>query len=86
MELSGVCPSVCLFVRPSVRPVIRPPHAAAAGLLLSAVPAGDIDRQQGARQQRRHNSEREFICQVHNIDNTCQLLYWQAASGCISQS
>jgi len=28
-----------------VRSIIRPPHAAAAGLLLSAVPAGDIERQ-----------------------------------------
>jgi len=29
----------------SASPSICPPHAAAAGLLLSAVPAGDIDRQ-----------------------------------------
>jgi len=32
-------------VRLSVRSIIRPPLAAAAGLLLSAVSAGDIDRQ-----------------------------------------
>jgi len=30
--------------------------------------------------------EREFIYQVHNIDNTRQLLQWQAASGGISPS
>jgi len=30
MKRSDVCPSVCL----SVRPIIRPPHVAAAGLLL----------------------------------------------------
>jgi len=30
--------------------------------------------------------EREFIYQVHNIDNTHQLLQWQAASGDISPS
>ena len=33
-------PSVCL----SVCPIIRPPHSAAAGLLLCARRAGDIDR------------------------------------------
>jgi len=33
-------PSVCL----SVRPIIRPPYTAASGLLLSAVPAADINR------------------------------------------
>ena len=31
-------------VRPSVCPIIRPPHATAAGLLLWARWAGDIDR------------------------------------------
>jgi len=36
MKLSGVCPSVC--------PIIRPAHAAAAGLLLWARRARDIDR------------------------------------------
>jgi len=30
--------------------------------------------------------EREFIYQVHNIDNTYQLLQWQAVSGGISPS
>ena len=40
MKLPGVRPSVRL----SVRPIVRPPHAAAASLLLSAPPAGDIDR------------------------------------------
>jgi len=30
--------------------------------------------------------EREFIYQVHNIDNTHQLLQWQAASEGISPS
>jgi len=46
---SGVRLYVCL----SVCPIIRQPHAAAAGLLLSAVPTKDIDRlqrpQHGAR-------------------------------------
>jgi len=32
-------------VRLSVRSIIRPPLTAAVGLLLSTVPAGDIDRQ-----------------------------------------
>ena len=37
-------------VRPSdVRPIIRPQRRRAAGLLLSAVRAGDIDRQQRRR-------------------------------------
>ena len=37
MKLPGVRPSVRLSVCPSDRPIIRPPpHAAAAGLLLSA--------------------------------------------------
>jgi len=41
--------SVYETVRPSVRPIIRPPHAAvAAGLLLSALPAKDIDRSTAA--------------------------------------
>ena len=52
-----------LFVRPSVRPIIRPLHATAPGLLLWARRAGNIDRllhgrrsaaaapQQGAQQQ-----------------------------------
>ena len=60
MQLSGVRPSVCLSVCP-----IRPPHAAAAGLLLWARRLGDIDRllhgrrsaaaapQHGAQQQMR---------------------------------
>ena len=43
-----------------------------------------------ALQDMRHAelTEREFICQVHNVDNTCtyQLLQWQAASGDISPS
>jgi len=36
-------------VRLSVCPAIRPPHTASEGLLLSAVPRGDIDRQLGGR-------------------------------------
>ena len=36
--------SVCLSVRLSVRSIIRPPHAAAAGLLLWARRPADIDR------------------------------------------
>ena len=40
MKLSGVRLSVC----PSIRPIIRSPHAAAAGLLLWARRPGDIDR------------------------------------------
>jgi len=50
VKLSGVRLSFCL----SVRPIICLPHCAAAGLLLSAVQAGDIDRQRrplGAQQQ-----------------------------------
>jgi len=51
MHLSGVRPSVRL----SVCPVIRPPHAAAAGLLLRARRSRDIDRLlRGAEQRRRH--------------------------------
>jgi len=34
----------------------------------------------------RRDREREFIYQVRNIDNTHQLLQWQAASGGISPS
>jgi len=37
--------SVCLSVCPSVCPIIRPQQRRAAGLLLSAVPTGDLDRQ-----------------------------------------
>jgi len=33
-----------------------------------------------------YRTEREFIYQVHNKDNTRQLLQWQAASGGISPS
>jgi len=50
MKLSDVRPSVCL----SVRPIIRPLHAAATGLLLSAVPTAaaemDATPQHGAQQ------------------------------------
>ena len=35
---------------------------------------------------REEKREREFIYQVHNIDNTYQLVQWQAASGGISPS
>jgi len=50
MQLSGVRPFVACL---SVCPIIRPSQAAAAGLLLSARPAGDIDRLlPGAQQQR----------------------------------
>jgi len=54
---TALCPSVCL----SVRPIIRSQPQRAAALLLSAVPAGDVDRQRqrpGARQQRRHSMGR----------------------------
>jgi len=52
MQRSSVCLSVCLSV--SVRPIVRPPHASAAGLLLSGRQAGDIDRLlPGAQQQMR---------------------------------
>jgi len=50
-------PSICLFFL-SVRPFHHSP-AAAAGLLLSAAPTGDIDQQRqppGARQQMRAES------------------------------
>jgi len=44
-----VCETVgSLSVCPSVRANIRPPHATAAGLLLSAVSVGDVDRQRQA--------------------------------------
>ena len=43
MKLSGICPSMCLSVCLSVR-FIFSRHAAAAGLLLWARQAGDIDR------------------------------------------
>jgi len=47
IERPSVCPSVC--------PIIRPQQRRAAGLLLSAVRTGNIDRQRralGAQQQR----------------------------------
>ena len=44
MKLTRVRLSVGLSVGLSVHPIIRPLRAAAAGLLLSAVPAGDIDQ------------------------------------------
>ena len=57
-----VCrPSVC----PSVRHIIRRLRAAATGLLLSAVSAGNIDRQRrlpGAQQQWRRSSARSSKC------------------------
>ena len=40
MKLSGVRPSVC----PSIRPIIRSPHATAAGLLLWARRPEDVER------------------------------------------
>jgi len=43
-------PSVSL----SVRPAIHPPRAAAEGLLLSAVPEGDVDRQRRRRGAEQH--------------------------------
>jgi len=42
--------------------------------LVSSVPSDTVER------------EIEFIRQVHNIDNTYELLQWQAASGGISPS
>jgi len=53
MKRSSVRLSVC----PSVCPIIRPQQRRAAGLLLSAMWAGDIDRQRqpGAQQQRRRS-------------------------------
>jgi len=44
--------------------MIRPPHAAAAGLLLSAVPAGDIDRQRRAEDvQHQHHGAQQHVQQ-----------------------
>jgi len=57
-------------VRPSVRPSYHSP-AAAAGLLLSAVPTGDTDRQRrppGAQQQPRRSTARNGKCgQCHVV-------------------
>jgi len=47
-------------VRLSARPIIRPPHAAAAGLLLSAVTAGDIDRQSTAHSSKVHGAQQQL--------------------------
>ena len=44
MKLSGVRPFVCLSACLSIRPTVQPPHATAAGFLLWALWAGDIDR------------------------------------------
>ena len=54
----------CLSSRPSVCPIIRPQQRA-TGLLLSAVRAGDIDRQlraPGGRQQRRRSTALSSKC------------------------
>ena len=58
MKLSGV--------RLSVRPIIRLQTRRAAGLLLSAVPAGDIDRQlwpAGAEWQKRCSTTLSSKCE-----------------------
>jgi len=53
MKRSRVRPSVQSFARGNKA---RRTVAVAAGLLLSAVPAGDIDRQPGAQQRRRRSA------------------------------
>ena len=47
----SVCPFDCLSVCPSVCLIVRPPHAAAAGLLLWARRPGDSDRLLHQRRQ-----------------------------------
>jgi len=65
MKRSSVCPSVRLSVCPSVCPIDRQQHRRAAGLLLSAVRAGDTERpaatapQQQARAVSRYQSRGE---------------------------
>jgi len=69
MKLPGVRPFVCL----SVRPIVRPPHAAAAGLLLSAPPAGDIDRLPRGRRSAATASGVTAACPIQTIryDTRC---------------
>ena len=62
----------------SVRPIIRPPHAAVAGLLLSAVPARDIDRQPRPPDAQQHGAQQQIAlsgkCRVvltADITQTC---------------
>jgi len=58
-DRSGVRLPFCL----SVFPTIRPPHASAAGLLLSVVPAGDMrgrQRRLPGTQQQQHSAQREW--------------------------
>jgi len=47
-------------LRLSARPIIRPPHAAAAGLLLSAVTAGDTDRQSTTHSSKLHGAQQQL--------------------------
>ena len=75
MKMSGVRPSdrlsVCLSL--SVYPIIRPPHAAAACLLLWVREAGYIDRslhgrRAGGQQQPRRSTARSSNCgQCHVV-------------------
>ena len=59
MKRSRVRPSVQSFARGNKA---RRTVAVAAGLLLSAVPAGDIDRQPGAEQRRRRGTPLSSKC------------------------
>ena len=66
--------SVCLSVCPSVCPIIRPQQRRAAGLLLSAVPTGDLDRQWQApctQQQRRRSNEPQHGAQQQMRTVSC---------------
>jgi len=75
MNLSGVRPSVHLSVRLSVRSIIRPPHAAAIGLLLSAVPTGDIDQERAAvRHSEANTGSATWSADVGSCASTCSYL------------
>jgi len=61
-----------LSVRPFLCPIIRPQPRRAAGLLLSAVRARDIDRQwlpPGAEQQRRRSTALSSKCELCHVDS-----------------
>ena len=67
LEPTSVCLSVCL----SVRSIIRPPHAAAAGLLLWARRPGDIDRLLHCRRSAANAGSVTLSADVASSTQTC---------------